>query len=194
LARAAITHYNAGRITDTDRVLRTLDAVLDTTALTYEATRAAATALPYPSRIISPLAVKLTDALVQAGRHLATSDPTAYEPDLADSLSSLGARLGEMGQWGEALTAEQEAVKIHQRLARENPAAYEPDLTRSLSNLGIQLGEVGRRGEAVTAEQEAVDLPLTPKSIESTRHKLKRLVSLGVLAEPEPGLFAQRRP
>ncbi|MEV7776131.1 hypothetical protein [Kitasatospora sp. NPDC086791] len=33
-----------------------------------------------------------------------------------------------------------------------------------------------------------------PKNIESTRHKLKRLVSLGVLTEPEPGLFAQHRP
>ncbi|MFB7215473.1 hypothetical protein [Streptomyces sp. NPDC056255] len=41
---------------------------------------------------------------------------------------------------------------------------------------------------------QALDLPLTPKSIESTRHKLKRLVSLGVLAETEPGLFVQRRP
>ena len=41
---------------------------------------------------------------------------------------------------------------------------------------------------------QALDLPLTPKSIESTRHKLKRLVSLGVLAEAEPGLFAKRRP
>ncbi|MFF1844998.1 hypothetical protein ACFVW9_25275 [Streptomyces sp. NPDC058217] len=41
---------------------------------------------------------------------------------------------------------------------------------------------------------QVLDLPLTPKTIESTRHKLKRLVSLGVLTETEPGLFAQRRP
>jgi hypothetical protein len=41
---------------------------------------------------------------------------------------------------------------------------------------------------------ERLDLAVTPKNIESTRHKLKRLVSLGVLAEPEPGLFTQRRP
>jgi hypothetical protein len=41
---------------------------------------------------------------------------------------------------------------------------------------------------------QALDLPLTPKNVESTRHKLKRLVSLGVLAETEPGLFAQRCP
>ncbi len=41
---------------------------------------------------------------------------------------------------------------------------------------------------------QALDLSLKPKNIESTRHKLKRLVSLGVLAETEPGLFIQRRP
>ena len=41
---------------------------------------------------------------------------------------------------------------------------------------------------------QALDLPLTAKSIESARHKLKRLVSLGVLAETEPGLFTQCRP
>ncbi|MFD7447277.1 hypothetical protein [Streptomyces sp. NPDC059909] len=36
---------------------------------------------------------------------------------------------------------------------------------------------------------ERLDLAVTPKNIESTRHKLKRLVSLAVLAELEPGLF-----
>ncbi|MBO1332602.1 hypothetical protein [Streptomyces sp. VRA16 Mangrove soil] len=41
---------------------------------------------------------------------------------------------------------------------------------------------------------QALDLPLKPKNIESTRHKLKRLVSLGVLAETEPGLFIRRLP
>ncbi|AUG75217.1 hypothetical protein CFP65_0238 [Kitasatospora sp. MMS16-BH015] len=41
---------------------------------------------------------------------------------------------------------------------------------------------------------ERLDLAIMPKNIESTRHKLKRLVSLGILTEPEPGLFAQHRP
>lgn len=41
---------------------------------------------------------------------------------------------------------------------------------------------------------ERFDLAVMPKNIESTRHKLKRLVSLGVLAEREPGVFARRRP
>ncbi|MET9499509.1 hypothetical protein [Streptomyces sp. NPDC006552] len=41
---------------------------------------------------------------------------------------------------------------------------------------------------------QALDLPHKPENIESTRHKLKRLVSLGILAETEPGLFIRRRP
>ncbi|MFF8917295.1 hypothetical protein ACF08M_29290 [Streptomyces sp. NPDC015032] len=41
---------------------------------------------------------------------------------------------------------------------------------------------------------ERLDLAVAPKNIESPRHKLKRLAGLGVVAETEPGLFAQRRP
>src|SRR5690606_10918057 len=40
----------------------------------------------------------------------------------------------------------------------------------------------------------ALDLPLERKNIENTRAKLKRLVSLALLVETEPGLLAQPRP
>lgn len=40
---------------------------------------------------------------------------------------------------------------------------------------------------------EALDLPILPKNTEGIRSKLKRLVTRGILAEPEPGLFAQPR-
>ncbi|MEU7458655.1 hypothetical protein [Streptosporangium roseum] len=39
-----------------------------------------------------------------------------------------------------------------------------------------------------------LDLPLARQNIESTRAKLKRLAGLGILAEIEPGLFAQPCP
>ncbi|GAA1948227.1 hypothetical protein GCM10009837_87320 [Streptomyces durmitorensis] len=39
----------------------------------------------------------------------------------------------------------------------------------------------------------ALDLPTIPKNTEGIRSKLKRLVTRGVLTEPEPGLFAQPR-
>ena len=40
----------------------------------------------------------------------------------------------------------------------------------------------------------ALDLPIAPKNTEGIRSKLKRLVSRGILAETEPGLFTLPRP
>jgi hypothetical protein len=40
----------------------------------------------------------------------------------------------------------------------------------------------------------ALDLPVVSKNTENIRSKLKRLVSHGILAETEPGLFTQPRP
>ncbi|MFI7701583.1 hypothetical protein [Nonomuraea sp. NPDC049480] len=40
----------------------------------------------------------------------------------------------------------------------------------------------------------ALDLPLARKNVENTRAKLKGLVSRGILAEGEPGSFAQPHP
>ncbi|MFD5259130.1 trypsin-like peptidase domain-containing protein, partial [Streptomyces bobili] len=97
LARAAIAHYNAGRTTDSEHVLRTLDTSLDTTPLDHQAVQTAAAALPYPSRITAPLALRLTHNLAQANRQLAHDNPAVFEPDLAGSLSNLGARLAEAG-------------------------------------------------------------------------------------------------
>ncbi|MDT3395350.1 tetratricopeptide repeat protein, partial [Streptomyces sp. B1866] len=158
LARAAIAHYNAGRTTDSEQILRNVDTALDTTSLTYQAVLTAVSALPYPSRITGPLALRLTTALAQANQQLAADNPAAYEPDLARSLSNLGIYLAEAGRRGEALTTTEQAVEIYRRLAADNPAAYEPDLARSLSNLGIWLAEAGHRDEALTAEQQAVEI------------------------------------
>ncbi|MER5908684.1 tetratricopeptide repeat protein, partial [Streptomyces mirabilis] len=158
LARAAIAHYNADRPTDSEHVLQTMDTALDTASLTYQAIHTATDALPYPSRITGPLALRLTTALTHANQQLAAGNPAAYEPDLARSLSNLGSHLSETGRRSEALTATEQAVEIRHRLAADNPAAYEPDLATSLSNLGSQLSETGRRSEALTATEQAVEI------------------------------------
>ncbi|MFB7380220.1 hypothetical protein ACFC6U_19330 [Kitasatospora purpeofusca] len=110
LARAAIAHYNATRTTDFDHLLHALDTAPDTTPLTYQAIWIAAAALPFGSRIVAPLAVRLRDALAQADRRLVADSPAAFEPDLALSLSSFGSWLSEAGRRGEALAAIEEAV------------------------------------------------------------------------------------
>ncbi|MFJ4795145.1 tetratricopeptide repeat protein [Kitasatospora purpeofusca] len=156
LARAAIAHYNATRTTETDHLLHTLDTALDTAPLAHQATRIAAAALPYPSRLVAPLALRLTAALARANQQLATVEP-AFEPGLAASLTNLGNRLSEVGRRGQALAATEEAVGIYRRLAQADPS-FERDLAGSLTNLGNRLSQAGRRGEALTAEQEAVEI------------------------------------
>ncbi|MFD5367833.1 tetratricopeptide repeat protein, partial [Streptomyces sp. NPDC127103] len=158
LARAAVAHYNAARTTDTDHVLSTLDACLDTVPLAYSAVQSVSAVLPHPSRIVAPLALRLASALTQTHQQLVASNPAAYEPDLATSLSSLALRLTEVGRRNEAVTATEEAVAIRRRLAADNPAAHEPDLAASLSNLASWLSEVGRRNEALLPCEEAVKI------------------------------------
>ncbi|RSN59590.1 hypothetical protein DMH12_10035 [Streptomyces sp. WAC 04229] len=156
LARAAIAHYNTGRTTASEQVLTILDTALDAAPMSYQGVQSAADALPYPSRVIAPLALHLTTALAHTHKQLAAGNPVAYEPGLAGSLSNLGIRLAETGYRSEALTAAEEAAEIWRRLAQDTPAAYEPDLAGSLSNLGIRLAETGYRSEALTTTDEAV--------------------------------------
>ncbi|MCX5529799.1 tetratricopeptide repeat protein [Streptomyces sp. NBC_00006] len=157
LARAVIAHYNVGRATDSEHVLRTMDTALDTASLDYRAVQTATAALPYPSRITSPLALRLTALLAHADQQLA-AESQAHEPALARSLSNLAIRLAEMGRRGEALTTSLEAVEIYRRLTASNQAAHEPALARSLSNLGADLAEAGQRSEALVVAEQAVEI------------------------------------
>ncbi|MGW3820484.1 trypsin-like peptidase domain-containing protein, partial [Streptomyces sp. NPDC005046] len=79
LARAAVAHYNTGRATDSEQVLHTMDTALDTAPLTYQGVQTAADALPYPSRVIAPLALRLTTVLAHTHQQLAEGDPAVYE-------------------------------------------------------------------------------------------------------------------
>ncbi|MFF3400428.1 tetratricopeptide repeat protein [Streptomyces sp. NPDC002659] len=156
LARAVIAHYNAGRSTDSEHLLHTVDTALDTASLAYQAVQTAIAALPYPSIAIAPLALRLSTDLAQVDQQLAQYDP-AYEPFLAASLSNLGARWSEAGRRAEAVTAADKATEIYRRLAADDPA-YEPNLAHSLSNLGVSLAKAGRRAEAVTAADKATEI------------------------------------
>ncbi|MFB7114505.1 tetratricopeptide repeat protein [Streptomyces sp. NPDC056291] len=193
LARAVIAHYNADRTPDSDRVLRTLDAALDGVPLDYQALQATMAALPRPTRVITPLAVRLATVLAQTDQYLAQDDPAAHEPDLAGSLSNLSMALWEAGRLAEALTIAEEAVEIYRRLAADNPAAHEPDLADSLSNLGPILSRAGRWAEALTIAEEAVEIyrrlaadnPAAhePGLANSLTNLVKRLWDAGLWAE-----------
>ncbi|WP_416901364.1 SAV_2336 N-terminal domain-related protein [Micromonospora echinospora] len=92
---------------------------------------------------------------VELYRRLAGIDPAAHLPDLAASLSSLGAYLYGLGRRDEALTATGEATDIYRQLAGMDSAAYLPDLAASLSSLGAYLYGLGRWDEARVPAEEA---------------------------------------
>ncbi|MEU9998143.1 tetratricopeptide repeat protein, partial [Streptomyces sp. NPDC050848] len=157
LARSAIAHYNADRAHDSANILVTLDKSLATTSVAHQAIQIAAVALPYPSLATAPLALRLTNDLVQILRQLVQDDRTAYEPDLAASLCNLGIWLSYVGRQAEAITATDEAVAVYRRLTSgRNRTAHEPGLADSLSNLSSQLLDVGREAEALAPAEEAV--------------------------------------
>lgn len=78
-------------------------------------------------------ALTATSEAVEIYRRLATKDPAAFEPGLAQSLHSLvGIRLSKLGRPEQALAPAEEATRIYRRLAEANPDAYLPNLARSL--------------------------------------------------------------
>ncbi len=103
-------------------------------------------------------ALEASQVAALEARHLAKTNPSAYEPDLAGSIHNLANRLSETGDRPGALKAAQEAVDIYKRLAKTNLAAYEPILVGSINNLANRLSETGDRPGALKAAQEAVEI------------------------------------
>ena len=97
-------------------------------------------------------------AVQHARRALDEDDAEETRAALAASLSKLGASLGEVGRYREALDPEEEAVGLRRELAQRESAQYTPDLARSLSNCGDSLWELGRYREALDAHEEALRL------------------------------------
>jgi tetratricopeptide (TPR) repeat protein len=89
---------------------------------------------------------------------LAEASPDALLPDLADSLSVLSMRLGDLGRHDEALKAAQDAVELLRTLAEARPDAFLWDLSNALHALSIRLGKVERHEEAQRAAEEAATL------------------------------------
>ncbi|WP_200259767.1 hypothetical protein [Streptomyces sp. HSG2] len=100
-------------------------------------------------------------------------------------------RLGE-------IDAESENLRITRKtlLALPLPTpATEPDRPDIPDHPAYQqiLTALADEGRPMRARDlcQALDLPTLPKNTEGIRSKLKRLVSRGILVEPEPGLFTR---
>ena len=103
------------------------------------------------------------------------------------SLNNQSVCLGDLGRWGEALAASQEATDIYQELAVARPDAFRPELARSLTNLSIRLSSIGRREDALAAIEGAVTIrrELAARWPDAYRRELE--ASLQVAARLERG-------
>ncbi len=157
LGRAAIDHYIAHRISDSNNVLHALDSALDAVVPCPEALQDAIVALPISSQVLATFTQRLADMLVKTVRQLAAEDPVTYWPHLANALEILSIRLSEKGQWEQAAAADREAVRTFGALSLIFDV-FERDHARSLSHLGLCLEHIGQLEEAMDVGREAVEI------------------------------------
>jgi hypothetical protein len=120
------------------------------------------------------------------------------ERELTDQAGQFRDRIEELTRQLGEIDAESENLRITRKTLLTLPLpspATEPEGPGIPDHPAYQqiltaLADTGRPMRARDLCQ-ALDLPILPKNTEGIRSKLKRLVSRGILAEPEPGLFAR---
>ena len=103
--------------------------------------------MPEHSVQLAALAATLTSQQVTQYRAGAIDGQPDAADRLARSLNNLSVRLGDLGQWQDALAVSEEAVAAYRELAAANPDRYRPDLARSLHYLGERFFALRRRPE-----------------------------------------------
>ncbi|MFI9617269.1 hypothetical protein ACIHCM_37460 [Streptomyces sp. NPDC052023] len=120
----------------------------------------------------------------------------AREQALEDEAEQVRARLDELTSRLRELEQEAEHLRITSKtvLALADEPDPQPTVPQHPAYQQI-LATFAEARNPLRARDlcQALDLGIIPKNIESTRHKLKRLVSRGILTEPEPGLFTLLR-
>lgn len=124
----------------------------------------------------------------------------AREHELGEQAGSLRSRIEELTARLGELDAENEDLRITRKTllalpapppAEDTPRLDVPDHPAYRQILAALT--VASRPMRARDLCEALDPPILPKNIEGIRCKLKRLVTRGILTEPEPGLFVQPR-
>ncbi|MGH4036047.1 hypothetical protein ACQB60_44940 [Actinomycetota bacterium Odt1-20B] len=120
------------------------------------------------------------------------------ERELADQAEQLRARIEELTVQLAELDAEGENLRITRKTLLTLPA---PSSAAGPEHPSIPEHPVYQQILTALAAEErpmrardlcqALDLPILAKNTEGICAKLKRLVSRGILVEPEPGLFAR---
>jgi hypothetical protein len=114
-----------------------------------------ANSLPPRSLALSELAVTVARRLVEVAPQ---DSGKAAIRQRADTQSYLSARLSDRGYDEEALTASNEAVKLHRELVRIDRKESLAGLASALHLYSRDLVELGRRKDALAPSEEAVEL------------------------------------
>ncbi|QNE73529.1 hypothetical protein F0344_01905 [Streptomyces finlayi] len=120
------------------------------------------------------------------------------ERELVGQAEQFRARIEELTRQLGEIDAESENLRITRKtllaLSLPSPTAdpERPDIPDhpAYQQILTALADAARPMRARDLCQ-ALDLPILPKNTEGIRSKLKRLVSRGILIEPESGLFAR---
>ncbi|MFF0186662.1 tetratricopeptide repeat-containing serine protease family protein, partial [Streptomyces sp. NPDC005244] len=137
-------------------LLHALNQITDAPDTTIDTLRQLSDRFPDTSHNLAETAAHLAQRLTDHYLALTATDPDAFLPDFATSLSNLSVRLGELGRHEDALAAIEEALTVRRKLAAARPDAFLPDLATSLHNLSVRLWELGRHEEALATIEEAV--------------------------------------
>ncbi|WP_344515357.1 hypothetical protein, partial [Dactylosporangium maewongense] len=123
-------------------------------------------------------------------RALATTDPSAHQHSLANTLVRLAEGLRQAGRSREAVTAATEAVTILRALATADPSAHQRCIADGLVSLAEGLVLAGRSGEAVTAAAEAVTILRALATADPSAHQ--RCIADGLVSLAEGLVLAGR--
>ncbi|MEV8512182.1 tetratricopeptide repeat protein [Dactylosporangium sp. NPDC051484] len=127
----------------------------------------AESAAPRPARAVPASAVPAPDEPADARaeairvaltRRMASADPDAYQPKLAETLDALARRLSQLGRHEEALRAADEAVDVYDELEDRHPGMYRSALGAATSDFALQLDRLGRYADALAVDQQAVEI------------------------------------
>jgi tetratricopeptide (TPR) repeat protein len=140
-----------------------------------------------------PKAEQVVQELLRQLRSLAAQNPTAYQPDLAGTLSNLGLLYREMNRFADAEAALKEAMSIERDLAAQNPAASRSELAgTTLGNLGLLYRDTQRSAEA--ERPSASSAIWRRRTLPSTVPSWRRRSAMWALSTPTRSALPRPRP
>ncbi|MET8687453.1 hypothetical protein ABZV77_24880 [Streptomyces sp. NPDC004732] len=152
LTRAVVAHANESRPEAARAVLDRLHHVLDhidEAPVGLASLRACSEALPSDSHVLSRLALRMAEVVVD--RHARAGAHPPSDAERAGDLHNLAHHLRVMADWAGAVQAAETSLNLRRRLALEDPETYEPDLAASyeLSARAVSQAELGEARDRI---------------------------------------------